>query len=169
MTNFHKSQFPAESRETNTSNMIDNVVNAVDEVKCGDLHDIAMDIGETVQKEAMEIGESVQQEAASASDSIVEVGREVVGDTVKAAKDVAGRTVEAAQDLAGSTVETVKSITDGSAFELDNWTTDDWFGLTFGLLTCAALVWTGWSVYTLSKDLKKKCRCRGECKCKGKN
>ena len=149
--------------------MIDNVVNAMDEVKCGDMHDIAMDIGETVQKEAMDIGETVQQEAASASDSIVEIGREVAGGTVRAAKDVAGRTVEAAQDLAGSTVETVKSITDGSAFELENWTTDDWFGLTFGLLTCAALVWTGWSVYTMSKDLKKVCRCRGKCKCKGKN
>ena len=31
-----------------------------------------------------------------------------------------------------------------------SWTTDDWFGFGFGLLTGAALVWTGWNVYNLS-------------------
>ena len=46
-----------------------------------------------------------------------------------------------------------------------SWTADDWFGFTFGLLACAALVWTGWSVYKMSPS-EDKCKCKGRCKCK---
>ena len=48
-----------------------------------------------------------------------------------------------------------------------SWTADDWFGFTFGLLACAALVWTGWNVYIYKMcPPEDSCNCKGRCKCK---
>ena len=111
------------------------------------------------------VQESVQE---AASRPVEEVATQQINTSVQAAEEVARSTAEAAKDFGESTARAaqgaVANAANGNAnssmISSGSWTSDDWFGFTFGILTCAALVWTGWSVYKMSK-----CKCKGRCNC----
>ena len=113
--------------------------------------------------------ESVQESVqAAASRPVEEVAIQQINTSVQVAEEVARSTSEAAKDFGESTARAaqgaVANATNSNANSMvpnGSWTSDDWFGFTFGLLTCAALVWTGWSVYKMSKN----CKCKGKCQC----
>ena len=113
--------------------------------------------------------ESVQESVqAAASRPVEEVAIQQINTSVQVAEEVARSTSEAAKDFGESTARAAQGAVANAANSNSNsmvpngsWTSDDWFGFTFGLLTCAALVWTGWSVYKMSKN----CKCKGKCQC----
>ena len=113
----------------------------------------------------------------SVEESVEDVAIQQIRDSVQVAQQFAKTTAEATKDFGESTARAAKSavtnVSDKTAVEdmimpmipNSSWTADDWFGFTFGLLTCAALVWTGWNVYKMSPS-EDKCKCKGRCKCK---